>query len=293
MRGAGRAVVGVVAVALSAVPRAGSADDGPIVVRGDGRGVVESRVDAPGLPGATRAGPAGPAAAAIVTCRYFKQYYSVSVPGGRMVDLGGPTRTARGSGQWWLKVCSDGSRDVVFVPDGVDPNGTPVVAPATLAMQAYNWLRLPRPVPVFNPARPTSVGPATTAHLPTWWWVRDWRTLRQRTAAGPVWVVVTARPVRSVWDPGDGGPEVACAGPGRAWAVGSAASSAVCSSTYEASSAGQAGRVYRAAVTTVWAVSWVGAGGAAGSLPALRLTTVFPVAVMERESVVVEAGGGR
>jgi hypothetical protein len=51
--------------------------------------------------------------------------------------------------------------------------------------------------------------------------------------------------------------------------------------------------VYQASVTVSWQVSWVGAGGAAGSLPALTVTAIFPVAVMERESVVVDAGGGR
>jgi hypothetical protein len=279
---------------LAAAVRA-AADDGPIVVHGDRRGVVDTRVTSPGHPGRSAKPANQPAdASATVTCRYYKRYYETSIPGGRTIDLGGPTQTPRGPGQWWLQVCSDGSRDVVFVPAGVDPNvAAPLQTPGMLAVQAYNQLRLPTPAVGFNPARPTSVGPATSVHLATWWWVRGWSVRRQRTAAGAVWAVVTARPVRSEFDPGDGGEPVVCTGPGRVWTPAAAGSGSACSSVYEASSAGQPGLVYRASVSVSWQVSWVGAGGAAGSLPALMMTAAFPVAVMERESVVVEAGGGR
>ncbi len=289
--GAGLVVAGLLLV----VPATAVADDDPIVVHGDQRGVVETRVTSPGHPGRSARPASQPTnVAATVTCRYFKRYYEVSVPGGRTIDLGGSTQSPRGSGQWWLQVCSDGSRDLVFVLDGVNPNAAAaVVTPGVLAAQAYNRLRLPAPTAGFNPARPTSAGPATTVHLPTWWWVRDWSSRRQRTAAGGVWAMVTARPVRSEFDPGDGGPRVACAGPGRVWTQAAAGAGSTCASVYETSSAAEPGQVYRASVTVTWQVGWVGAGGAAGSLPDLTMTAVFPVAVMERESVVLDAGGGR
>ena len=42
--------------------------------------------------------------------------------------------------------------------------------------------------------------------LATWWWVDPaaWQPLRQRTQAGPVWAEVTATPVSTTWDAGDG-----------------------------------------------------------------------------------------
>jgi hypothetical protein len=293
-----RRLLGVALVALPAslaVAVPAGADKGPIVVTpGDYSGAIDTTVTDPGRAGRPGHGPAVRSAggSATVTCRYYKAFYDVSTPGGRMVDLGGPARTARGSGQWWLRLCSDGSREVVFVPVGTDPNAVPAAAtPAELALRAFNRLRLPVPVVGFSPARRTSVGPATTVHVPTWWWVRDWSPRRQRTAAGAVWAIVTARPVQSVWVPGDGGPRVTCGGSGRQAAVTTATPD--CSSMYAASSAVEPGQVYRASVTVVWQVTWAGAGGTAGVLPPLRMTASFPVAVMERQSVVVGVGGGR
>ena len=287
----------VVAVALAAsagvglAPQSARADDGPIVVRGDGRRIVDTRVTDPGQRGS--AAPAGQPVArggSAIPCRYYKRYYSPSLPGGRTVDLGGASGSPGGRGQWWLRVCSDFSAELVFVRDGRDPNAAAATTPAVLAIRAYNRLVLPSPRPAFNPARPSSAGPATTAHLPTWWWVTDWGTRRQRTAAGGVWAEVTARPLDSEWDPGDGGPPVSCAGPGERWTPTAAGN---CSSVYESSSATEPGHVFRASVTVTWQVTWVGAGGAAGRLPALTTTAAFPVAVQERESVVVGSGGGR
>jgi hypothetical protein len=273
------------------------ADDGPIVVApGDNTGVVDTTVTARGRSGqdAGRVDTRATHSDSGVTCRYFQRFYEISVPGGRKVDLGGQVTTPMGTGRWWLRVCSDGSRDLVFLPVGVEVNAAAgVVTPSVLAVRAYNQLRLPVPAPVFNPARTTSVGPATTTHLATWWWVADWSTRRQRTAAGAVWAVVTAHPVSSTWEPGDGGPVVTCSGRPQPWSPAADRSGSACSSTYPSSSAAQPGRVFQASVTVTWQVDWVGAGGAAGSLPALTMTRVFPVAVMERESVVVSSGGGR
>jgi len=273
------------------------ADDGPIVVApGDNTGVIDTTVTVPGRPGhdAGRVDTRPAHTRAVTTCRYFQRFYEISIPGGRTVDLGGPTVTPAGRGRWWLRVCSNGSRNLVFLPVGVDLNATAtVVTPGALAVRAYNQLRLPAPTPAFNPARPTSVGPATTTHLATWWWVADWSTRRQRTEAGAVWAVVTARPASSTWDPGDGGPLVTCSGPPRPWSPATDRSGSACSSTYPSSSAAQPGQVFQASVTVTWQVDWVGAGGAAGRLPALTMTRAFPVAVMERESVVVGSGGGR
>jgi hypothetical protein len=291
---AGRLLLGLLTAALVglAVPTQALADDDPIVVTGDFSGSVDTTVTDPGRPARVAAGGSRRQTAK-AACRYFKTYYEASVPGGRTIDLGSRGTDPRRPGQWWLRVCSDWSRDLVFVPDGADPNGAvPAATPGELAARAYNRLRLPAPVARFNPARMTSVGPATTVHIPTWWWVRDWSVRGQRTAAGAVWAVVTARPIRSVWNPGDGGPVVTCGGRGRAWTPQGSRTSA-CSSVYASSSAAEPGKVYRASVTVVWEVTWVGSGGAQGTLPQLTMTTSFPVAVLERESVVLGGGGGR
>jgi hypothetical protein len=291
------------ATALSAAvflrPFAGIATADPIVVVPDGAlGYVDTTVTDPGEEGdvekgSTASGGAG-AAGSRVTCSYtpvglaslgsdLSESLAAPVGGLNSLNMG-----------LFARSCSDGSLEVVwrdpFAFGG--PGGQVVVTPGQLAQVAYSRLRLPLPQARFNPARPTSAGPATTVHLPTWWWVDGWTERRQRTTAGAVWAQVTARPVRTEWQPGNGGRTVTCAGPGLPWRPGLPESASSCSHTYKQSSAAEEDLTFNAAVTVVWAVSWVGSGGAGGALPSMSTTSTFPVAVTERQSVVTSSGGG-
>jgi hypothetical protein len=44
-------------------------------------------------------------------------------------------------------------------------------------------------------------------------------------------------------------------------------------------------------VTTTWSVSWVGSGGAAGTLPVISRSRTFPLRVAERQAVVTGGSG--
>ncbi len=158
-----------------------------------------------------------------------------------------------------------------------------------LAQRAVNRLPLPLPEPLFEPRRSSSAGPATLVAISTSFYLSAWAPASQRTQAGSVWAVVSAEPVSATWWPGDGGAPVQCAGAGRAWTDPNATGPR-CTYTYTRSSAAEPGNIYTARVTVTWRVSWRGSGGQAGTLPLMQRQSEFPVAVAERQTVVV--GGG-
>jgi hypothetical protein len=170
------------------------------------------------------------------------------------------------------------------------------VSAQALAQEAVNRLPLPLPSAEHNPT-----GDAVT-NLAVWWWVpsAQWHTLSQRTSAGPVWAQVTARPVSSTWDAGDGSQPLLCQGPGRPYDPDASpeAQSTDCSYTYTRSSAGQPqtgpeanDRFFTVRVTVVWQVSWTGSGGTGGVLPPISRTSSFRLRVQDRETVVTEGSG--
>lgn len=205
--------------------------------------------------------------------------------------------TGRSGGHFYDVRCSDGSLSLaVYVPPTA-PNVPPEVAVAgTLAQEASNRLPLPAPGAQHNPSSDALVG------LATWWWVdpQQWGPLQQRTQAGPVWAEVTARPVRSVWDAGDGSEPVVCAGAGRPYDRGRPAreQSSDCSYTYPRSSASQPqrgpdpnDRFFTVTVTVYWQISWVGSGGNGGALPEIARSSSFPLRVVERQTLVTDGSG--
>jgi hypothetical protein len=107
-----------------------------------------------------------------------------------------------------------------------------------------------------------------------------------------VWAVVTAEPVAATWWPGDGSAPVRCASAGRAWTA-TTADGTPCTYTYRRSSAAQPNNVYTARVVVSWRVTWRGSGGLSGTLPLMERQTEFPVAVAERQTVIVVGGGDR
>ena len=201
-------------------------------------------------------------------------------------------------GAWWQAWCNQAgwSGMPVFVPTGTATAGALVSSPGVVAQQAEGLLRLPSPAVHLNPEREALVG------LPEWFWLdsTQWRSLSQRTQAGPVWARVTAAPTSTTWDPGDGSPVVTCSGPGTPYDRSKPATSqsSDCTYTYTHSSAGQPqtgpaanDRFFTVTVTTTWSVSWVGSGGAAGTLPVISRSRTFPLRVAERQAVVTGGSG--
>lgn len=208
-----------------------------------------------------------------------------------------PLPTMSTQGTWYGEFCGASAYQAVIWVPAAAANPPPVVlTPASLAQVAVNRLALPAPAVRHNPAGDALV------NLATWWWVDpgQWHPLTQRTAAGPVWAQVSVRPVRSVWDPGDGTPALSCPGGGTPYDTSrpAGAQSTDCSHTYTTSSAGQPqtgpdpnDRYFTVTVTVYWQVSYVGSGGAGGTLPAMTRTSRFPLRVVERQTVVTGGSG--
>ena len=283
-----------VALGLGASPSfADTKPPPPVVVSGDNHdGDVTTVVNAPGHGGGLQ--PVS-SRTSVVVCKWTLDDVDNTVllqgadPGS--FDAG----SASSGGLYYNVSCSDGSYyPGIFVP-GSTPGG-PAPTPGSLARQAMNRLPLPTPAVRHNPSGDALV------NLATWWWVdpRQWRPLTQRTAAGPVWARVTARPVKSVWDAGDGTTPLTCRGAGTPYDTSKPASSQStdCSHTYTESSAKQPqtgadpnDRFFTVTVTVYWQVTFVGTGGAGGALPVMTRTSQFPLRVDERQTVVTGGSG--
>jgi len=303
LRGSARLVVASVGVTAGLLlspttASAGQHDRPPIVVdSGDGFG-IDTTVTDPGKPGlSTRGDGVAPASqrSSGVTCTYMLDYSNHS-GGWPQEILDGPPMGEKGA--WYYRSCSDGSFDLVWIPDGA-PNepAVPRMTPGQLAAQAANYLPLPAPAVHHNPDRGAGGRPETVVGVDTWLWVSpsSFRTLRQTTSAGGVSATVTATPVSTSWRTGSpDAPDVECDGPGVPYDTRRPpeAQNTYCSTVYGRSSASrpQTGpdpndRFFTGSVTTMWRVTWTGTGGASGSLPALRRTTSFPLAATELQAV--------
>jgi hypothetical protein len=288
-----RAVVVLTCLVALLQPHASYADGKPpIVVSGDTHpGAIDTTVTSPGTPASTTTHRTHTSSATGggVTCRWNAE----SVYSQQLFQWLGSDR----HGTWYDVTCSDGSRYVgLYVPPSAGNIPPAVVLAGSLARRAVNRLALPAPAARRNPGGNALVG------LATWWWIdaSGWRTLKQRTQAGPVWAEVTATPMSTTWDAGDGSAPVVCAGPGTPYDTTRPESqqSTDCSSTYRRSSADQPqtgpsvnDRFFTVTVTTTWQVSWTGAAGSGGTLPVLTTSSSFPLAVAQRQTVVTGGSG--
>lgn len=278
-----------VAIAVGVVvstPASAFADDDPKISIDPGwAGWIDTEVVDPGSLGAQEK-PRRPRKTPEPACSQTKSESAGGYASQEQFDSGAPP--GAGAGGWVVRRCADGTLDTAWVPV-VEP-GAPRVSAAELAQRATNRLPLPVPEPQFEPRRQSSAGPTTLVAIPTWFFVDGWRPVTQRTEAGATWAEVSAEPVTTTWWPGDGNGPVRCAGSGRAWSA-TASTASPCTYTYTRSSAAQPDNAYTARVVVTWRVSWRGSGGASGTLPLMERQSTFPVAVAERQTVIV--GGGR
>jgi hypothetical protein len=291
----GRALVVLACSAAMLLPHPALADGKPpvVTVTGDAvNGAINTAVTSPGSPGAQSSGAAGSSSSSNdsgVTCTWKAE----STYSQQLFQWIG----SNPDGTWYDVICSDGSVYAgVYVPPSAGNIPPAVVLAGTLARTAANQLPLPTPRAQHNPTGDALVG------LATWWWVDPaaWQPLRQRTQAGPVWAEVTATPVSTTWDAGDGSAPVTCAGPGTAYdaSLPESQQSTDCSHTYRRSSADQPqtgpsvnDRFFTVTVTTSWQVTWNGPAGSGGTLPVLTTSSSFPLAVAQRQTVVTGGSG--
>lgn len=150
--------------------------------------------------------------------------------------------------------------------------------PATLAATAEGELKLSAPQIQTSPR----MGLATFPGVNVWAWVpaSAWSSKSATATAAGESVTVTATPLYSSWDFGDG-TVVTCQGPGTEYQASDGANpvSPTCGHAYT-----QPGS-YTETVTVHWQVTWRGAGQA-GAFNQLTTRTSVPVTVGESEAVV-------
>lgn len=195
-----------------------------------------------------------------------------------------------GAGRVFVRTCpitkEGGVTGLLFVADETQSE----VSAEGLARGALATLQVPSPVLQRSPGGASGAGGVGFTWVNAWTWVwtapQRWRALSRTASAGAVEATVTVRPVRLVFDPGDGSRPVECAGPGRAWRPvdGDAApSGGGCGFRYRQVTS-------RGPVTTTlsirWRVTWAGSGGAGGVLPDLVTGTATALDVRQLQAVI-------
>lgn len=199
------------------------------------------------------------------------------------------------TGQLLVNPCNGGEQ-YVFVPNealGIGQVGAPQLPPpdpAVLAAQAYAELAPPAPTAHRSPDEDMPGQPWTVVQLWTWYWVEqaDWVPLSRTVELRGVSATVTATPVATTFDPGNGDSVVSCDGPGRPWTDPGGNSDPV------PSSVGGCGYQYKRVAESVqattsirYAVTWTSSTGAGGALPDLLGSTTSPPFRVEQIQVVV------
>lgn len=155
--------------------------------------------------------------------------------------------------------------------------------------KARDYLVVPAPVPALSP-------PADVPHLVG---MAEWLAVDPGSLAPidvsvsvpGVTVTLTATPVASIWDPGDGTAPFGCDLASPAWSPGAAAPS--CTHTYQWSSTrlDPAG-TYTASVSTLWELAWACEPGCGdGTLPPVTRATTYDLLVRQGQAVITGPPG--
>lgn len=193
-----------------------------------------------------------------------------------------PPPAGAGAGGWYQQICDLGNGSSVS-PAMWLATGQ-VADPQALGQEAVSRLRLPAPAIRTNPDSAIGV----LVQVPVWLWVdRATWGVRRATASVPgMSVTATATPIRVVWSPGDGTPDVVCEGPGTQWRAGTDPRTASsCGHTYRSSSASAPGSRFTLRATVTWSVTWAG-GGQSGTVPPLTTTSSVALPVAQSQAIV-------
>lgn len=270
-------------VATAAPSLAQTSPQPPLIdVRG-GNGTVSTEVGQGGSPGRSKGGTklvgggsggGGGGAEVPDPCRYTRLPESD--------DPGPPAKEA------YVRTCMSSEVNgtlpeiVMLLEAGVLP---PQVTPEQLAQRALNALQLPDPQVDLSPS--PDIVAYQLVNLPTWWAVENWAPQTQRTQLGPVFAEVTATPVSTRFDGGDGSAPVTCNRRGVKWRSGLPEElPQACRFTYQ-----RANEQVAATISMTWRVTWVGSGGTGGTLPPQTTSSKQPLTVYERQAVVTSGRG--
>ncbi|WAX55819.1 hypothetical protein M6B22_14890 [Jatrophihabitans cynanchi] len=202
-----------------------------------------------------------------------------------------------GEGMIYRKYCMYDPPGPYYIWSADPPPGAPATLPpaATVALRAEAQLALP----TLRAQSNASAAAATYVAVPTWLWVdpAGWHPLSASASVGTRAVTVTATPVATLWNTGDGSAPVRCAGPGAAFDP-ARPYDPPCGHTYRTSSARQPqtgpapnDRYFTVRGSVVFAIHWVCSGDcdqASGDLADMTWgTTAMPLRVFEVQTVVV------
>ena len=190
--------------------------------------------------------------------------------------------------QLYDKRCPGPTLEYIWIPD---------IDHKRLSFNATAYLERILPDPSASFAPPAAKG---VVKVGMWFWIdpSDWASFSVTawvpTPSGTRWATTTARPVRLVFDPGDGGlgsGSVSCTTPGTRWKTAygdDQRSPSGCQYTFDHSSvmAGN-GSSFPAKVTIVWDVSWRSSSGAGGYSGQLRTSSSYAMRVREIQALVV------
>lgn len=215
-----------------------------------------------------------------VTCTYTLWHVDGQENGGlEFVDpASNPDGKPKGKGAYYLVECTDGYRDVVWIPrrSGLG------ITPEELARRAYKMLPIRSPKVLTAPPR----GQYGLVGLAHWFYLAkgEWMVKSKRIQVGAVWAEATAAPRAMIIHPGDGS-AVTCEGPGTTYDPAQPADQQQSSCSYRYLHPKDA---YRVSVTVIWNGTWRGSGGTGGTLPPITRTVTFPVRVAEAQALVTK-----
>ncbi|WP_406485530.1 ATP/GTP-binding protein [Streptomyces microflavus] len=167
---------------------------------------------------------------------------------------------------------SQGAR-TVWLPDGQDPDATPVIDPEAVARRAVDSMKLAGPVV----GSPREAGTYVVG-MPMWMHLEPSPTTygpaEASATAGGVTVTATAKVTTVRWDMGDG-TTVTCHGPGTKYTPEQGKGmSPDCAHRYQRSASDKPDGRYRGTATAAWTITWTApALGDAGEFNETRQTT--------------------
>ncbi len=213
--------------------------------------------------------------------------------GGKVVNTIDATGLA---GITYQRDCADGTTRTIVRPGeqpAPDPGGAPLPPlppdPADLADELYDsmFVRLPSPTIHITPADHHPKG-WVYVQYPSYFWIDEWVDLTSTLTVGPVSVTLAVVPERVDIDLGNGD-IISCIDPTPAGLHIDPATFDGCEYTYRhSSSVAPNGHTWPVTASMVWSVSWTSNIGIGDDFGEVHTTTQRPLAVAERQAIIVD-----
>lgn len=187
------------------------------------------------------------------------------------------------------EVCFDDTNgELVWTGRVIWGAGGPVIAipPRVLADHALAQLVLPLPDVRTWPA----IG-AQVVRVPTWLHADNFISDSRTASAGGVSATVTATPVSTVWNMGDG-TQVRCSTAGAVFDTGAPSTTSDCTHVFERSSAREAGQAFSGSVSITWHLTWTSNVSQGGDLGNVTRTRPIAWRVEQIQSLITNTAAG-